>query len=69
MGRMSKKEQREYISRRAPELARTGKFTDWLAVERHLRWEENLPAARQELDSQYIRQELDRLCRETRKDA
>ena len=40
MGRMTKKEQREYISRRAPELARTGQFTGWLGVERHLRWEE-----------------------------
>ena len=67
MRRFTKKEQREYISNRAPELARSGKFSGWLSIEHHLRLVENMHEARHALDYKYIRENLDDLCREAQK--
>ena len=63
MGRIrTKREQREYIPSRARELARSGKFSGWLAIEHHLRFEEFCPEARHVLDDERTRDELDNLC-------
>ena len=69
MSRLSKRKQRERIDRLAPELARTGKFSGWLSIEHHLRFQEDLPEARHWLDDPITRKNLDRLCQEARKDA
>ena len=59
----TKAERKEYALRRARELAEFGKFTGWLAIEHELRFEEGIYEARQELDNERIRDELDRLCK------
>ena len=69
MRQRTKAKQREYIERRAPELANTGEFTNWLAIEQHLRFNENCPEARYALDDEMIRENLDRLCRKARSNA
>ena len=69
MRRMKKSQQREHARRRAPELARTGKFLSWHGIEVHLRFEEDCPEARDALDNERIRDELDRLCQEARVNA
>lgn len=61
----TKREQREYIGPRARELAKSGKFTDWLTIEHHLRFEEHCPEARHVLDNERVREELDKLCKES----
>lgn len=48
----------------ARELARTGEFSEWYAVEVYLRHEEGCLEARHVLDNERIRNELDRLCEE-----
>lgn len=63
----TKLEQREYIRPRARELARTGRFINWLEIEHHLRFEEFCPEARHVLDDEFTREELDHLCKEARK--
>lgn len=60
----TKREQREYIGPRARELAKSGKFSNWLTIEHHLRFTEYCPEARHVLDDERIREELDRLCKE-----
>ena len=62
MRQRTKREQRERIEPRAPELAKSGEFQNWLAMEHHLRFEENCREARHVLDNERIREELDRLC-------
>ena len=69
MRQLNKKQQREWISSRAPALARTGQFSGWLAIKHHLRFEEYVPEARHALDNERIRERLDHLCREAQKDA
>lgn len=69
MRQRTKAEQREYVSWRAPELARTGEFADWLAIEHNLRFEEYCPEARDALDNERARAELDRLCDAAQSDA
>ena len=64
MRRLNKKQQRERIERLAPELARSGRFGGWLAIEHHFRFEEGMPEARHALDNERIREQLDRLCKE-----
>lgn len=59
---MNKKERREYILRRAKELAKTGNFSGWLSIEHYIRSKEGLQEARSVLDNQWLRKELDRLC-------
>lgn len=67
MRRMNKKQQREYALPRARVLARSGRFTNWLAIEQELRFEEDVPEARDSLDDELIREELDLLCAEAQK--
>ena len=63
---LTKREQRERIPSRARELARSGKFSGWYAIEVHLRNEEFMREARQVLDNERLRDELDKLCAESR---
>ncbi len=64
MRRRTKSEQREYIPGRARQLARSGEFSGWWEIERHLVSEEHCPEARHSLDREDFRDELDRLCEE-----
>lgn len=61
----TKREQREYIGPRARELAKSGKFLNWYEIEVHLRHEEHCPEARHVLDDERVREELDKLCKES----
>ena len=65
----TKRQQREYVPRRARELARSGEFPTWWSIEVHLRHAEGCPEARHVLDNEAVREELDRLCREARESA
>jgi hypothetical protein len=56
----------EYVHRRAIELAKSGRFSGWLGVEFELRYVEGLQKARVWLDSEPIREELDILCRQAK---
>lgn len=62
----TKREQREYIGPRARELAKSGKFLNWHDIEIYLRHKEYCFEARHVLDNEYIREELDRLCKKAR---
>lgn len=64
---MRKKERSEFIHRRACELARSGKFKDWISIEIALR-HEGYPEARQILDSQFLRQELNEMCNQAQQE-
>ncbi len=64
MGRMNKSERKEYAKTRAYELARSGRFLNWLAIEQEIRLEELVLEARDVLDDERIRDELDKLCDE-----
>ena len=61
----TKPRRREYVRRRAYELARSGLFSSYQAIEWELRFEEDIPEARDMLDER-TRDELDRLCKETK---
>ena len=67
MPRLTKKQQRETIPKRARELAATGNFSGWLAIEHHLRFDEGMPLARQVLDHDFTRKHLDQLCENARR--
>ena len=58
MRRLNKEQRREHIRRSAPELARSGRFRGWLAIEHHFRFEEGMPEARHLLDNECIREQL-----------
>ena len=60
----TKRQQREYVPKRARELACSGKFPNWLSIEIHMRYQEDCPEARHVLDNEVVREESDRLCRE-----
>ena len=60
---MRKKERAELIHRRADEMARSGQYEDWGSIERALRAEGH-SEARQLLDSQFRREELNEMCRQ-----
>jgi len=62
---MSKRDRAELIDRRADELARSGQYENWLSIEHALRFE-GYPEARQILDSEFRRQELNEMCRQAR---
>ena len=62
---MSKAEQREYITWRAPELARSGHYRNWREIELQLMLE-GAPEAHFELSSLDRRRWLDKLCTEAR---
>ena len=51
---------------RAYELARSGKFSNWLTIEWELRFNEGFPEALQFLDDPFIQTELDELCDQAR---
>lgn len=55
-------DKQERIWGRAYEMARSGKFPCWITIEWELRFNENIPEARQMLEDTFIRTELDRLC-------
>jgi hypothetical protein len=63
---MRKAERQEYVARRAHELALTGRFQNWLAIETELRFVENFPEARQWLDDSFTRRQLDEVCKRAR---
>lgn len=54
------------MTRRAEELARSGKFRDSVEVEQHLRTRENYPEIREWLADSFRREHLDRLCADAR---
>lgn len=62
---MRKSERAELIDRRADEMARSGQYQDWGSIERALRAAGH-SEARQLLDSQFRRQELNEMCRQAR---
>jgi hypothetical protein len=61
-----RKNSKEYVRRRAKELAESGRFSGWLGIEFELRYVEGLQKARVWLDSEPIRDELDILCRQAK---
>lgn len=63
----TKRQQREYVPKRARELACSGNFPNWLSIEIHMRYEEYCPEARHVLDNEVVRKQLDRLCWEARR--
>lgn len=62
---MRKKERAELIYCRADEMARSGQYEDWFSIEIALR-AEGYREARQLLDSNFRRQELNEMCRQAR---
>lgn len=64
---MRKQERSDLIHRRADVMARSGQYRDWGSIERDLRAEGYLEA-RQLLDSQLRRQELDEMCYQARQE-
>jgi hypothetical protein len=62
---MSKKERAEFIDREADAMARSGKYADWLSIEHALR-HQGYPEARQVLDDQFRRKELNEMCHQAR---
>ncbi len=46
-------------------LAKSGGYSGWLAIEHELRWQ-GFSRARQLLDSESIREKLDRMCADSR---
>jgi hypothetical protein len=66
MAPRKRKDREEYVRQRARELAESGRFERWQAVEFQLRFIEGLPEARIWLGSQPIREELDILCQQAK---
>ena len=62
---MRKAEKQEYVSRRARELAESGRHRDYLTIERELA-SEGFPEARGWLDNDTLRQHLKLLCDKAR---
>lgn len=56
--RRTKEERMIYVSKRADELALSGKYRDWQEIEFVLRYEEAYPEARGWLDSHFKREWL-----------
>jgi hypothetical protein len=65
--RYANDDRHSYVLDRAAELARSGKFSGWVAIEARLRFVEGYPEARRWLDDEYLRMELDRMCGAARK--
>lgn len=61
---MKKMQKHELILRKAEEYARSGRYSGWLAIEFQLR-DEGWKEAQKFLDEDYIRERLDRLCKES----
>jgi len=62
---MNKRQRAELIVKRVNELAASGESTDWMSIEIKLR-HEGFPEARQILDSQFLRQEINEKCLQAR---
>lgn len=62
---MRKKKRVELMDGRADEMARSGQYENWLSIEHALR-AEGFPEARQLLDSEFRRQELNEMCHQAR---
>jgi hypothetical protein len=62
---MKKQERKDYCFSRAYALARTGRFSVWNEIEFELRCVEGFEEARGWLDSRTIREELDRICKQS----
>jgi hypothetical protein len=60
---VKKAERAAYIRKKAREMAATGEYSGWLIIEQMLRFQHGLHEARTVLDEQYIRRELDEICR------
>ena len=65
---MDRRTQQDYISWRAPELARSGHFRNWSEIVRQLRYE-GAYAAHLDLTAPFKRETLNRLCDEARSGA
>lgn len=63
---MNKEQRHAYVSRRAYELAATGRYTDYLDIE-HALVSEGYPEARDLLDRNSIRDDLRQICIRSRK--
>jgi hypothetical protein len=63
--RQTKRERRESIRQRALEMARSGEHPDFMSIELALR-AEGYSEARGELDSRVLRDELNKLCKQSR---
>jgi antibiotic biosynthesis monooxygenase (ABM) superfamily enzyme len=64
--RQTKAQRKAYVSTRAVEMARSGKYLDWQQIEFALCFDEGYLEARGWLDSRDRREWLNRLCREAR---
>jgi hypothetical protein len=64
---VKKRNRRQYVIRRARELAETGKYARWNAIEFELRFVEGIEEARGWLADRPIRDELDGICTRTHK--
>ena len=62
---MKQAQLKDQALRRAEELARSGKYTDYVLIEHALKME-GYKKARLWLDDRFIRQELNELCRQSR---
>jgi hypothetical protein len=58
-----KRDQEEYVLRRAKKLAESGRFTGWMGIEFELRYTEGFELARAWLDYEPVREELNLICR------
>ena len=65
--RYANDDRHSHVLSRAAELAKSGKFSGWVAIEAQLRFVEGYPEARRWLEDEYLRLELDRLCIAARK--
>ena len=63
MKKMNTDERHSHIRKLAFDYARSGKYIDWLSVEHALR-SDGFSEARSILDNQYIREELNQICKD-----
>ena len=66
LAKTTKSVRRQLIAPRSKELARSGEFTGYRSILRHLEFVEELPEARGQLHARSTRNHLDKLCREAR---
>ena len=59
----------ERIWRRAYAMAHSGNYPGWAEIEFQLRFKEKCPEALEMFEDPFIRDEIDRICQETRKSA
>jgi hypothetical protein len=64
--RLKKRDQEEYVLRRAKELAESGRFSGWMGIEFELRYGEGFELAHAWLDYPPVRAELDIICQQAK---